>query len=325
MEKVLEQNNKTQKFSLPVEGMTCASCVARVEKTLNKMDGVKNVSVNFATEKANFEIDPEVVNLNKIASAVEDAGYKISLPETKKDEVLGKGKEDEHVMDHSQHNVLKKDVVLSVIFTIPVFLISMSMDFSWFHKLVPLSMDSINKILMLLTIPIIFIPGKRFFTIFWNNLKHFTADMNSLVAIGTGAAFGYSVLETLFPDLLHADTGSMSSVYYDSTAVIITLILTGRWLESKAKQKTGLAIKKLLELKPKTATVKKDVIEVKVNIDELQLGDIVIVKPGEKLPADGKIISGSSTVDESMITGESIPVEKRTGANVIGGTINKNG
>lgn len=325
MEKMKEQNNKTEKFSLPVEGMTCASCVARVEKTLNKMEGVKNVSVNFATEKANFEIDPGIVNLDKIANAVEDAGYKLALPELRKDEGQRLRKADDHIMDHSQHDVLKKDVILSVILTIPVFLISMNMDFSWFHKLVPLSMDSINKILMLLTIPIIFLPGKRFFTIFWNNLKHFTADMNSLVAIGTGSAFAYSVIETLFPDLFPASTGSMSNVYYDSTAVIITLILIGRWLETRAKHKTGLAIKKLLELKPKTAFIKRNGAEVQINIDDLQLGDLVIVKPGDKIPADGKIAEGFSIVDESMITGESIPVEKKIGSKVIGGTINKNG
>jgi Cu+-exporting ATPase len=209
MEDILNKDTITEKFTLPVEGMTCASCVARVEKTIKKMEGVKNVSVNFATEKASFEIDPGVVNLEKIASAVEDAGYKLDLPENKHSAPGNTKNTGELETGKSHADELKKDVIFSVVMTIPVFLISMSMEFSWFHKVFPVSMDYINKILMLLTIPVIFIPGKRFFTIFWNNLKHLTADMNSLEAIGTGSAFIYSVIETLFPELLTAKTGSM--------------------------------------------------------------------------------------------------------------------
>ncbi|MGE5400322.1 MAG: heavy metal translocating P-type ATPase [Ignavibacteriales bacterium] len=329
MEKVQDKNT-IQKFSLPVEGMTCASCVARVEKAIGKIEGVKNVAVNIATEKASFEIDPSRADIRDIAAAVEDAGYKMALPADKTSistDVLPE-EQDQHGGEYFK--ALTKDLIFSLVLTIPVFIISMSMEFTWFHRLFASStgnselMDTINKILLILTTPVVFISGKRFFVIFWNNLKHLAADMNSLVAIGTGTAYIYSLMATLFPGLV-TSAGKAPHVYFDSTAVIITLILMGRWLENRAKQKTGSAIKKLLELKPKTAEVKRNGSAVKVNIDELVLNDIVIVRPGEKIPADGILTEGLSTVDESMITGESIPVEKFTGSKVIGGTINKNG
>ncbi|MGE5351183.1 MAG: heavy metal translocating P-type ATPase [Acidobacteriota bacterium] len=323
------QEDTLQKFSLPVEGMTCASCVARVEKAIGKVEGVKNVAVNFATEKANFELDLSKADLSKIAEIVEDAGYKIKLPE-KTETAQVEAETEEKEEDNAFYKALTKDLLFALILTVPVFLISMTMEFSWFHRLFPSSlsheklMDYINKILLILTTPVVFISGKRFFTIFWNNLKHFAADMNSLVAIGTGTAYIYSLIATLFPEMI-TSSGNLPHVYYDSTAVIITLILTGRWLENRAKRKTGSAIKKLLELKPKTASVRRLGKEVTVKIDELALKDIVIVRPGEKIPSDGVIKEGLSTVDESMITGEAIPVEKGPGSKVIGGTINKNG
>lgn len=318
----LVKSGMIKKLSLPVEGMTCASCVARVEKSISKLEGVSNVSVNFATEKASFEFDPQKTSISDVAASVEDAGYKLIIEKSKMPEAAGtstgvgtfKEPKDEF------YEKLKKDFLVALVFTIPVFIISMSMEFSWFHKLVPLSMDSINKILLILTTPVVFISGSRFYSIFYRNLKHFSADMNSLVAIGTGAAYGYSLISTLFPEWL-----SSSHVYFDSTAVIITLILLGRLLEHRAKKKTGGAIKKLLELKPKTALVKKDGAEVETKIEDLGMGDVVIVRPGEKIPADGIVTTGRSAVDEAMLTGESIPVEKTIGSKIIGGSLNKNG
>jgi Cu+-exporting ATPase len=186
------------------------------------------------------------------------------------------------------------------------------------------SVEQINKILLLLTTPVLFVSGKRFYKIFWNNLKHFTADMNSLVAIGTGAAYLFSLLLTLFPEIFQT-TNHSYHVYFDTAAVIITLILLGRWLESRAKSKTGSAVKKLIELQPKTAIVKENNKEVEKQIDELKIGDIILIKPGGKIPADGIITSGLSSVNEAMITGESLPVEKIIGSKVIGGTINISG
>ncbi len=314
------ENLKIEKLSLPVEGMTCASCVARVEKAISKFDGVKNVNVNLATEKASIEFDPNKVDLKQIAQSIEDAGYKLDLPDSNK-------KSDSNIIEEQTVDThlkeLKTDLLFAVILTIPILIINMGIMWDGFFLKKLLTIDEINKVLLILTTPVLFISGKRFYKIFWNNLKHFTADMNSLVAIGTGAAFIYSLIITLFPEWFPHQHNS--HVYFDTTAVIITLILLGRWLESRAKSKTGTAIKKLLELQPKTAIVKENGLEIEKQIKDLQVGDVVIVKPGGKIPADGIIISGSSAVNESMITGESLPIEKIVDSKVIGGTINTTG
>ncbi len=314
--------DKFKKLSLPVEGMTCASCVARVEKAIKKVDGVDQVSVNLATEKASFEFDESKVDINDIIAKVQDAGYKVDTSVLNKKEQTKSIEETETKKEYDIE--LHRQFIFAVILTIPVLILNMGVMWSGFFKLLPIPIDYINKILLLLTTPIVFISGKRFYRIFWNNLKHFAADMNSLVAVGTAAAFGYSILITLFPALI-LKPGEFPHVYYDTTAVIITLILMGRWLESRAKSKTNTAIKKLMALKPKTAIVKVNGLEKIVKIEDLSLGDVVVVKPGGKIPADGKIINGSSVVDESMITGESIPVEKSINSKVVGGTINKTG
>ncbi len=314
---------KTSKISLPVEGMTCASCVTKVEKAISKAEGIKNVSVNLATEKVSFEIDSEKADLNKIAELVNDMGYKIdfSVLSNKTDTSSLKQTTD---YKNSYEGQTKKDFIFALILTIPIIIINMGMMWEAFTDIIPLSTEQINKILLLLTTPIIFIPGKRFFSAFWKNLLHLTADMNSLVAIGTGSAYLFSLIVTLFPEMLFSHHQEVH-VYYDTAAVIITLILMGKWLEIRAKSRTGNAVKNLLELRPKTALVVIDGEELEKQINDLLPGDIVIVKPGEKIPADGKIIKGYSTIDQSMVTGESLPVEKDIGANVVGGTINKTG
>lgn len=311
---------ETEKLSVPVEGMTCASCVARVEKKLKSVDGISDVNVNFASEKASFKYDPEKVDLDNVSKLIEDSGYKIDFSslDEKADSI-------DRTNDYSNEVLeLKKNFILALFFTVPILILNMGMMWTSFIDFVHLTPEQINKILLILTTPVIFVAGKRFFRIFWNNLKHFSADMNSLVAIGTGAAFAFSVVVTLFPELV-LSPGEFPHVYYDTTAVIITLILMGRWLESRAKSKTGTAVKKLLELQPETAFVETDKGVVEREISDLKIDDIVIVKPGGKIPADGKVISGSSSVNESMITGESIPVDKAEGSKVIGGTINNSG
>jgi Cu+-exporting ATPase len=307
------------KYNIPVEGMTCASCVARVEKSLNKIEGIENVIVNYANEKVSFEVD-ENVGLDVAKEAVEKYGYKLHT-ENIKEENRNANLDEEN---NEQHTKLKKDFIFSLILTIPIFLISMLREFDWFASVWILNEDYTNKLLLLLTTPVIFISGKRFYKIFWTNLKHFSFEMNSLVAIGTGAAFGYSVLATLFPSLLII-TNKLPHVYFETAAVIIVLITMGKLLEANAKKKTGGAIKKLLELKPKEATIIENGKEKVVQLELLKTGDVVLIKPGEKIPADGVVNSGVSVVDESMISGESIPVEKKIGSKVIGGTINKNG
>ena len=317
-----EDIKNIERIIAPVEGMTCASCVARVEKSILKVEGVKNVSVNLATEKAMFEIETGKVNLDKIAETVEAAGYKIDFSSQSK-KLSTKGSDTTYRL-HDTNKKLKNDFILALVFSIPIIILNMGSMWINFEKLLPLEMDDINKILLILTTPVIFISGKRFFKIFFSNLKHFTADMNTLVAVGTGSAFLYSTAITLFPDYF-LSSNQTPHVYFDTAAVIITLILMGKWLEAKAKTKTGSTIKKLLNLKPEFALIKKDGVEIKVSIDEVKTGDIILIKPGGKIPSDGIVVSGNSVVDESMITGESIPIEKSIGVKVIGGTINKNG
>jgi Cu+-exporting ATPase len=304
--------------------MTCASCVTRVEKIISKFEGVKNVSVNLATERVSFEVENENFNLDSVAEAVKDYGYKLKIESDAKVNHSSLHEDSPTSEKDEYFDLVKKDFLLALIFTVPLFAISMLMDYSFFKSIWPFSVDYTHKILLILTTPIIFISGKRFYQVFWTNLKHFSAEMNSLVAIGTGAAYGYSVIATLFPDVVSIH-GELPHVYFETAGVIITLILMGKLLEHSAKRKTNTAIKKLIELKPKTAKILINEKETVINITDLQIGHIVVIKPGEKIPSDGIIVWGNSAVDEAMITGESIPSEKTVGSKVIGGTINKNG
>ncbi len=303
-----------KEVSYPIKGMTCAACVTRVEKILKKIDGIQDISVNLANEKAYFKID-ETVDINKAVNLLNEYGYSLDITTEKKDNIT-----DEKSLEFAK---LKSDFIFALVLSVPVFVTSMTIDMFFMDKVTPLFQENINKILLILTTPIIFIPAKRFFIAFWKNLKHFSADMNTLIAIGTGSAYGYSVLATLFPQVF-AHHGT-PHVYFESAVVIITLILLGKLLEGNAKEKTKSTIKKLLELKPKTATIIVNGKETKTDLTELKLNDVVVIKPGEKIAADGIIITGYSSIDESMITGESIPVEKTVGNKVIGGTINYSG
>src|ERR1035437_1855709 len=314
------ENKET--LSLPVEGMTCASCVLRVEKTLKKIEGVEDVNVNLATEKVTFTINNSKADLSQISDAVEDAGYKIILPsKSTSAEVPESTYENE---SSKKYKELKNSFIFSLILTVPVMIINMVSMTSWFMKWSPLSMDYINRILFLVTTLIIFIPGRRFFISAWKLLKHFTADMNTLVAVGTGTAYIYSTIAVLFPDLLSLKN-PYEHIYFDTSAVIITLILMGRLLEAGAKSKTTSAIKKLVGLQPKTAFIIKNNKETEIKIEDVAEGDFIIVRPGQRIPVDGVITEGSSSIDESMISGESIPVDKFINDRVTGGTINLNG
>lgn len=313
-----------KKYNIPVEGMTCASCVARVEKVVKKFDGIKDVSVNFATEKLSFEAEDTEIDLQAIAKKIDEYGYKLKLESESNNDQQLENKETNKSDDMDAHYTkLKKDFLFAVALTLPIFIISMGFDFSWFKAIWPIDIEQTQKLLFILTTPIMFISAKRFFVVAWNNLKHFSAEMNTLVAIGTGSAYLYSTVVTIFPEILPERIDQ--HVYFETAAVIVTLILLGRLLESKAKKKTRNSIKELIGLKPKTATILKDNKEIEVKISELTLDDVIIIKPGNKIPADGILIEGHSSIDESMITGESIPVRKSKGSKIIGGTINKNG
>jgi Cu+-exporting ATPase len=309
-----------QTLTLPVEGMTCASCVLRVEKALKKVEGVQAANVNLATENVTLTFDGTKANLAGLSSAVEDAGYKLLLP-TRPSEG-SKPSEGSH--QEETYRKLKSEFIFSAILTVPILAMSMISQTAWFARHSLLSTDEVSKLLFLATTLVIFISGKRFFTIAWKLIRHLGVDMNTLVAVGTGTAYVYSTLVVLFPQWMSAGTVA-PHVYFDTAATIVTLILMGRLLESKAKLKTTDAIKKLVGLQPKTARVLRNGVEQDVALGDLVKEDIIIVRPGEKVAVDGVITKGFTSLDESMVTGESMPVEKTVGHKVIGGTINKNG
>jgi len=310
---------KTEKVLLPVEGMTCAGCVARVEKALRNVEGVSEANVNLATEKVSLTFDGRKTNLDTLASAVSNVGYALVLPKPEE-----KSAPAESSSPKKSYLALKRDFRASLFFAIPTFVLGMLSMTDWFMRWSPLSMDATNAIQLVLATPVVFVVGRRFYKAAWQSAKHFSADMNTLVAVGTGVAYAYSACVVLFPEMFSSHA-SMSGVYFDTASSIITLILMGRMLEAKAKSRTTEAITRLMEMRPKTATILRDGIETTIDVDGLQVNDVVRIRPGERIPADGTIVSGSTSIDESMVTGESIPVEKSVGDKVIGGTINKNG
>ena len=291
-------------LSLKVIGMNNPHCVGIVEAALKNKKGILKAELNFATERASIAYNPSIINAAEIKRVIKGAGYEPV------EESLDKEKE----ARLREIRVLRNELLLGVVLTIPVVLLSFPEIFGSFLK------DPLRLyVLLLLALPVQFYIGKRFYKGFWISLLNKTASMDSLIAIGTSAAFVYSLFATFKPEVFGTE------VYYDTAVVIITLIVLGRYLEAIAKGKTSEAIKKLMGLRPKNATVLRDGKEVQVEIDEVKAGDIVIIKPGEKIPVDGVVIEGHSFVDESMISGESKPVEKQKGSQVIGATMNKNG
>ncbi len=317
-----DPNISTQSMTLPIEGMTCASCVLRVEKALKLVDGVADAAVNLASEKARIEFDSGRVSLVQLQKTVADSGYTLVLPD--QSTPASGGVADVSPAKQEALRQLKNEFILSAALTVPIMVLSMLSMTDWYMGKFPFSTDATNRILFLLTIPVLFIPGRRFFRGFWTAARHLTADMNTLVAVGTGSAFLYSTVAVLFPELL-GRAGTMPEVYFDTTATIITLILLGKVLEASAKQRASDAIRKLLGLQPKTARVFRNGTESDISIAEVHTGDILLVRPGERIPVDGIITGGGTVLDESMVTGESLPVEKKTGETVVGGTINLNG
>ncbi|MBI3955836.1 copper-translocating P-type ATPase [Candidatus Gottesmanbacteria bacterium] len=282
------------KTSFPIVGMHCASCARLIEKKLKQTPGVGEAAVNYGSETATVEYDPSIRSLGDLGNLVEEAGYRAVIgndPEKNKEEAKKK-----------ELGNLKIKVVISSILSLFIVLGSFP---EWFG----VSMSP--YVLLLLTTPVQFWAGWGFYQATWSGLKNRAASMDTLIVVGTSAAYGYSLLG--------------KATYFDTAAVIITLILLGRYLEAKAKAHTSDAIKKLLHLQAKTARVLRGGKEIDVPIEEVKVGDVIRVKPGEKVPVDGKITEGASTIDESMVTGESIPVDKNIGDIVIGATINKTG
>jgi Cu+-exporting ATPase len=301
---------KVREKSFGVTGMTCASCVGRVERALEKVPGVLEASVNLANERATVEYLAGEVEPHDLEKVVEGAGYGV----VQKDK--GSSVEGSRAREYGK---LKADFFVAAALTALILLGSLPHMFGF---MLPVPLGSLNIGLLLLATPVQFWAGRRFYRGAWGALKHWQANMNTLVVMGTSAAYLYSVVATLAPGLFAA---GRADVYFDTSTLIITLILLGRLLEARAKGRTNEAIKKLAGLQAKTARVVRDEVEVDVPVEDVEVGDIVVVRPGEKIPVDGMVLSGESAVDESMITGESIPVTKREGDEVIGATMNTSG
>ncbi|MGF1489599.1 MAG: heavy metal translocating P-type ATPase [Prochloraceae cyanobacterium] len=302
-----------EKVNLKLKGMSCAACANKIETVIKNVPGVKKCSVNFAIETSMVEYDRQLVDLKKIQKAVADAGY--SAEEI---EELDFKQEEDTEAKKLQRKVLFGGVisVLLVVGSLPAMTgLNIPLIPGWLHN---------AWVQLVLSTPVMFWCGKSFFVGAIESCKHRTADMNTLVALGTGAAYLYSLAATFYPDFFLSQ-GLRSAVYYEAAVVIITLILLGRLLESRAKTKTTEAISKLIGLQAKTARVIRNEEEIDIPIAQVKVGDLILVRPGEKIPVDGEIISGSSTVDESMVTGEAIPVKKQAKDEVIGATINKTG
>ncbi|MCL5266936.1 MAG: heavy metal translocating P-type ATPase [Bacteroidetes bacterium] len=283
---------------------------------MKKVEGVDRAVVNLATESATVEFQPASVTVDTLKEAVEKAGYKIIDTADGIDILKAETEARER-----EYKSLWRRFLVGVILTIPVLVGSMGSVFP-FVSVLPTS--TVNFAMMLLTIPILFYVGNRFFVGFWNSLKHVTADMNTLVAVGSASGFIYSAVATLWPQLF-ISAGKGTDVYFDTSAVIITLILLGKILEAKAKWKSSEAVRKLMALQPTTAHLLLDGKEVDVPLSVVQNGGLLRVRPGERIPVDGKVVEGFSMVDESMLTGESIPVERTVGGQVFGGTVSLDG
>lgn len=302
------EKGKNIKNTYPVLGMSCASCAARVDKTLNDLSGVYQATVNYATAVAQVEYNPEVCSDAILQSAVQDAGYDL-LVDTGED-VADKAEE----IRLTRYRKIKRRTVAALLLSLPIMVISMFFE----------DISSLKYALWILATPVVFGLGREFYINAWRQLKHGTSNMDTLVAVSTGIAYTFSVFNLLFPDFW-LSRGIEPHIYFEAASVIIAFILLGRLLEERAKQNTSSAIKKLIGLQPKTVTIIVDSDERTVPITAVQKGDIILVKPGERIAVDGMVVTGESYVDESMLNGEPVPIHKQSGEKVFAGTINQKG
>jgi Cu+-exporting ATPase len=308
--------SETVTKTMKIEGMTCAACVRAIERATRKLAGVREVNVNLATEKLTISYEAGI-KISEIKKAIENAGFKAVEEETIID--TDQEKKDKEI------KLLWERFIVSAIFTIPLFYISMGhMVGLPLPKFLDPMLNPQNFALaqLFLTMPVV-IMGYKFYTVGFKTLFKGSPNMDSLIAIGTSAAVVYGIFATV--QILQGNTSYVMDLYFESAGVIITLITLGKYLEAVSKGKTSEAIKRLMGLAPKTATIIRDGKEVEIGIDEVEVGDVILVKPGEKMPVDGEVVEGMTSVDESMLTGESIPVEKNVGDKIIGASINKNG
>ncbi|MDA0815259.1 MAG: heavy metal translocating P-type ATPase [Chloroflexi bacterium] len=315
-----------ERMRFAVRGMTCASCVRRVEQAIGKVEGITHASVNLATEQATVDAAGPI-DVDLLRRAVDQAGYDLFLPSEGQDEDAARGQ-----MEQERH-AEERRLLTRVIFSLAVAALLMTwmllrdgavigLDVAWAQD-VPLRY--VHPAMFLLAAPVQFWAGATFYRGAFKAARHGVSDMNTLIAVGTSAAFGYSVVATFAPGLLDGIHGAASHTYYEASAAIIGLVLLGRWLEARAKGRTSAAVRALIELRPQLARVIEDDEEFEIPVRAVQAGDIVLVRPGEQLPVDGEVVEGESAVDESMLTGESVPVTKRPGDEVFGATMNATG
>ncbi|KAF0143403.1 MAG: Cu2+-exporting ATPase [Nitrospirae bacterium] len=304
------------KLIIPIKGMSCAACATRVQDALSSLDGVVSASVNLATERAAIEYIPSRIGMREFKKTIKDAGYEI-LTADKGEDIVEKEKRERE----AHYRNLKTKVITGALLSLPVFILTY-WDMFGLPIVLPRKLNFIIQ--LILESPVQFWIGWQFYKGAVSAARHRTTNMNTLIAVGTSAAYIYSVIATFYPSLFEVK-GYSAEVYFDTAAAIIVLILLGRMLEARAKGQTSEAIKKLAGLQAKTAKVVRNGSELDIPVEEVDIGDIIIVRPGEKIPVDGVIKEGYSSVDEAMLTGESIPVEKKSGDFVIGATINKTG
>ncbi len=299
----------TKKVTLPVTGMSCAACAVSVESMLKSTSGVADAGVNYANQSAWVDFDPKATDLPALDKVLQSIGYGFIINDDEDESIA----EQEKLKLEHYHD-LKRKTVWTGILAIPVVIIGMFF----------MDMANGNYIMLALTAPVLFIFGKDFFVNAWNQAKHGKSNMDTLVALSTGIAFLFSTFNTFYPQFWH-EKGMHPHVYFEAAAVIVFFILLGKLLEEKAKTNTSDALKKLIGLQPKTVKVIRENAEIEISVKDVQLHDEIVIRSGEKIPVDGKVVSGSSFVDESLMTGEPIPSEKTAGTQVFAGTINQQG
>jgi Cu+-exporting ATPase len=310
---------------LPVEGMTCASCVRRIEKALGAAPGVKKATVNLATKRATIAYDAQSTTPQALARVIVDAGYQVpEVPDATSRSSPAVASARATAIEEAEareQRTLRREVTIAALLTVPLLVVGMS------HGAIPGLDGTFGRWLQLgLATPVVLGPGRRFFRLAWAALRHRSADMNTLVSLGVGAAFLYSTVAVVAPGLFpHAEHGHMPEVYFEAAGAIITFMLLGKLLETRARKRLTDAVRGLVALQPKTARRVRGDVEEDVPVDALAVGDLVLVRPGERIPTDGEVVRGVSAVDESMLTGESMPVDKAAGSPVFGGTLNQSG
>ncbi len=310
---------------VPIQGMTCAACVRRVDKAVRAVAGVRDVSVNLVSNRATVTYDGAATGVEVITAAIRAAGYEVpAAPSTAGDGARSATEERAaaiELAEEKEQRSIRRDFAVAAAFSVPLLVIAMS------HGAIPGTEGTFGRWLQFaLATPVVLGPGRRFFRLAWAALRHRAADMNTLVSIGAGAAWIYSTVALVAPGLFpHGSHGVLPHLYFEAAAAILTFVLLGKLLETRARRRLADAVRGLVALQPRTARRLRGDVEEEVSVESIGLGDLLVVRPGERIPTDGEVVRGASAVDESMLTGESLPVEKAAGATVFGGTLNQSG